>query len=81
MNIGPGSQTGSDIIQRPPPPVNKMTHASENITLLQTSFAGGKYHGRLFIESHCDSISDARKQYMKPTSREEKRFFRSTTEI
>ena len=28
--------------QRPPPPVNRMTHASKNITLPQTSFAGGK---------------------------------------
>ena len=41
-NMGPGSQTGSDIIQRPPPPMNRMTHASKNITLPQTSFAGGK---------------------------------------
>ena len=31
-NMGPGSQTGSDIIQRPPP-VSRMTHTSENITL------------------------------------------------
>ena len=41
-NVGPGSQTGSDIIQRPPP-MNRMTHASENITLPRTSFAGGNY--------------------------------------
>ena len=33
-NIGPGSQTGSDIIQRPP--WYRMTHASENIILPQT---------------------------------------------
>ena len=37
--------TGSDIIQRPPPSCgqNWLTHACENITLPQTSFAGGKY--------------------------------------
>ena len=40
-NMGPGSQTGSDIIQRPEPP-NRLTDASDNITLPQTSFAGGK---------------------------------------
>ena len=39
-NMGLGSQTRSDIIQTPP--VNRMTHASENITLPQTSFTGGK---------------------------------------
>ena len=39
--MGPGSQTGSDIIQSPPP-VDRMTDASESITLPQTSFAGGK---------------------------------------
>ena len=26
------------------PPVNRMTHRCKNITLPQTSFAGGKYH-------------------------------------
>ena len=37
-NMGPGSQTGSDIIiQRPPPPVNRMTDTSKNITLPQTT--------------------------------------------
>ena len=37
-NMGPSSQTGSDIIQRPPPPVNRMidTHL---LTLPQTLFA------------------------------------------
>ena len=41
--MGPGSQTGSDIIQRPPPPLDRMTDASKNITLPQISFADGKY--------------------------------------
>ena len=40
-NMGSGSQTGSDIIQRTPPPVNRITHKSKNITLLQTSIVGG----------------------------------------
>ena len=39
--MGPGSQTGSNIIEGPPPPVNRMTHASKNMTLPQTSFADG----------------------------------------
>ena len=39
-NMGPGSQIGSDIMQRPPP--DRMTDTRpENITLPQTSFAGG----------------------------------------
>ena len=29
--------------QSPPPPVNRMTRVSKNITLPQTLFAGGKY--------------------------------------
>ena len=44
-NMGPGSQTGSDIIQRPPSVVDRMTDTSENITLLQTSCVGGKKWG------------------------------------
>ena len=42
-NLGPSSQTGSDIIQRPPPPVNRMidTHL---LTLPQTLFADGNKH-------------------------------------
>ena len=39
-NMGPRSQIGSDIIQRPPPPRGQ-TNASENNTLPQTSFEGG----------------------------------------
>ena len=38
-DMGPGSQTGSDIIQRPPP--RGLTTAFENIALPQTSFSGG----------------------------------------
>ena len=38
-NMGPGSQTGSDSVHRA---LCMMTHASENITLPQTSFAGSK---------------------------------------
>ena len=34
---GPGVVPGQVV-----PPVDRMTHASENITLPQTSFAGGK---------------------------------------
>ena len=45
-------QTGSDI-KDSPPPVNRMTHASENITLPQTSFAGGKNFPS-HIKSFCD---------------------------
>ena len=40
-NMGPSSQTRTDIIQRPPLWIEWQTHASENITLPQTSFAGG----------------------------------------
>ena len=40
MNMGSGSQTGSDIIQRPP--LDRMTETCKNITLPQTSFAGDK---------------------------------------
>ena len=39
-NMGPGNQTGSDIILTHG---NKMTDTCENITLLQTSFAVIKY--------------------------------------
>ena len=41
-NMGSGSQTGSDIIQTPPPPMDRMTDTCKNITLPQSSFAGGK---------------------------------------
>ena len=42
-HMGPGSQTGSDIIQRThPSPVNRMTDMCKNITLPQTLFADGK---------------------------------------
>ena len=45
-NIGPVSQTGSDIIQRPP---CGQTNTCKNITLSQTSFAGGnKYNIKRF---------------------------------
>ena len=50
---GPGSQTDRKWHQRLPPPVNRMTHASENITLPQTSFAGGKNFPS-HIKSFCD---------------------------
>ena len=54
----PPGQTGSDIIQRPPPPpwTEWLTHACENITLPQTSFAGGKYasiHSPSLVTSVC----------------------------
>ena len=39
-DMGPGSQTGSDIIQRLPPP-RGLTTAFKNIALPQTSFSGG----------------------------------------
>ena len=39
-NMGPGNQTGRDIIQRPLLLLGQ-TNDSENITLPQTSFAGG----------------------------------------
>ena len=53
-NMRPGCQTESDIIQRPTP--MDMTDASGNITLHQTSFAGGnkfilKGHGQIFASS------------------------------
>ena len=53
-NMGSGSQTGSDIIQRLPPLVDRMTDVSKNITLPLTSFAGGK-NAKL---SHNDNDSD-----------------------
>ena len=34
---------GVYLVRYSPPPVDRMTHASENITLPQTSFASGKY--------------------------------------
>ena len=40
-HMGPGSLTGSDILQRPPP--HGQTDTCESITLSQTSFAGGNY--------------------------------------
>ena len=49
-NMGPGSQTGSDIIQRPLPPVDRMTDMCKNITFPQTSFVGGKY-GQQMVSS------------------------------
>ena len=40
-NMGPGSQTGSDIMQRPLAPMGRITYMCKNITLLQVSFEGG----------------------------------------
>ena len=40
-NMGLGNQSGSDIIQRPPLWTEWLIHSCENITLPQTSFAGG----------------------------------------
>ena len=40
-NMGPGSQTGSDIQRPPPSPVDRMIDMCKSITLPQTSFAGG----------------------------------------
>ena len=34
---------GGYLVRYSPPPVNRMTNRCKNITLLQTSFAGGKY--------------------------------------
>ena len=48
-NTGPGSQTGSDIIQRPPS--LPWTDNYENITLPQTSFSGG--NNILLLCPHC----------------------------
>ena len=48
-NMGPGSQTGSDIIQRPH--VNRMTHVSKKITLPQTSFSEGINKGLIQFRS------------------------------
>ena len=39
--LGGVSVAGCTWSGTPPPPVDRMIHASENITLLQTSFAGG----------------------------------------
>ena len=39
-NMGPGSHTGSDIIQKPLP-LDRMTDTCKNINLPQTWFAGG----------------------------------------
>ena len=43
----------SDIIQRPP--VNRMTHGSKNITMPQTSFAGGN-KGVLQFKSNLSKV-------------------------
>ena len=40
-NMGPGSQTGSDIMQRSLAPMGRITDMCKNITLLQVSFEGG----------------------------------------
>ena len=39
--MGPGSQTGSGIMQRTLPHVDRMTDMCKNFTLAQTSLAGG----------------------------------------
>ena len=49
-NTGPGSQTGSDIIEIPPPP-DRMTDTGKNITSSVTSFAGGKNVQRRMLTS------------------------------
>ena len=59
--IGPGSQIGSDIIQTPPL-VNRMTHGSKNITLSQTSFAGGKNQS---FEESCPLLETIDPQSLK----------------
>ena len=38
-DMGPGSQTGSDIIQRPVLPVDRITKMNKNITLPQNNHA------------------------------------------
>ena len=62
--MGPGSQTWSDIIQRPTLPVDRMTDASENIALPQASFAEGNIIHQnisvlfyMFIQSTGDEAS------------------------
>ena len=51
----PGSRhpPGADPPRTRPPIVNRMTHRCKNITLLQTSFAGGKYGHILYT---CNQI-------------------------
>ena len=58
--MGPVSRTGSDIIQRPHP---RMTHASKNITLPQTSFAGGNNCKFILWTLHCRLAHSASEQH------------------
>ena len=59
--MGPDSQTGSDIIQRPPPPMDRMTEMCKNITLSQTLFAGSKNGLRLSLaEADAENPHDAK---------------------
>ena len=51
--------------QRPLPPVNRMTSASKNITLPQTSFAGGK--NRHIPEKYVTSVQKMKTWKLKPT--------------
>ena len=77
--MGPGSQMGSDIIQTPPHPTpNRMTHASKNVTLSQTSFAAGK--NRSFEES-CPLLEIIHPQSPKHSRGLKQRlsFFKATT--
>ena len=58
-NMGPGSQTGRDIIQRPPTPCDRITGLCKNITLPKTSFVGGNYGKTLIptLYSHIFAVS------------------------
>ena len=54
-SMGPGSQTGSDIIETPSSLWTEwLTHTCENITLPQTSFAGGN-NGEIDLKSSTQS--------------------------
>ena len=54
-NMGPGSQAGSGLIQRPSPPVHRMTDTCKNITLPQPSFVAGKKNYACY-SLKCDGI-------------------------
>ena len=42
-NLGPDRKAGSDIIHKPPSPMEKIADTSKNITSHQISFAAGNY--------------------------------------
>ena len=72
MNMGPGSQTGNDIIQRlPPPQWTEWQTFVKTLFCPQTSFAGGKYarYSCLFVGTELLTLKSVTACRLQPLGR------------